>query len=378
MSRANKIKPTVFLSMMFLVSRAVLVGIGVAAIAYLPTVQGDEYRHINAGPALDMWYRWDAGFYTATALYGYQWSTFREPRADMAFFPVYPLSIRGLNRIVGCSQVSCALVNGLLISNIALLASVYLLFEIVKNNITSAVAYRSVALLLISPISIFLSGCYTESLFLFLNLLTFQALRKNKFYISLITSSISCLTRPVGVSLFLPLLFYSWNQSGRRRIIQLILSFLPVVVLIAYVMYMGSVVGDWLAYFKVNSQLWGRSVASRPWEVFTAYFTNENVAWWGWTLSWIDLLFTLFYLFLSIVLLMKNLNTGLFALFMILIPVASGNLISMPRYGGIVFPLYWVISQWANHKWKQMLVYVIFFLLMSLFVVRFTTWHWIA
>ncbi|MGC8947639.1 MAG: hypothetical protein ACP5N6_16005, partial [Anaerolineae bacterium] len=74
----NKVKPAVFLLLMFLLTRITLVVVGVASIAYLPMITGEEYRHIDTGPVLDMWYRWDAGFYTSIALYGYQWATFHK------------------------------------------------------------------------------------------------------------------------------------------------------------------------------------------------------------------------------------------------------------------------------------------------------------
>lgn len=376
----DKIKPVVFLLVVFLLTRAVLVTIGIASITYLPMITGDEYRHLEASPALDMWYRWDAGFYTAIAVYGYQWTIEHKPTADMAFLPLYPSSIRTINQIFKCSDIKRAVISGLLISNIALLVSVYLLFDIVSSCAGSKVAYHSVGLLLLSPNSIFLSGVYTESLFLCLSLIVFQSIRKEQFYIAVLAASLACFTRTVGLSLYLPLVLYSWKQSGRLRVIQLLLSHIPLVVFGAYIALTGFTAGDWLAYFSANAQIWQRTVLNKPWEVFTIYFSGgEDVSLWGWRLSWIDLLFTAFYLFLSLVVLVKNRSWGVFALIATLIPVSSGTLVSMPRYGSVVFPFYVVLAEWAGQrKHKQVLVYSGSILLLILFTARFTTWHWIA
>jgi len=295
----------------------------------------------------------------------------------MAFFPLYPGLIRGLNRITGCTQVRCALVNGLVISNLALLASVYMLFEVVRTHKGYAVAYRSVGLLLLSPISIFLSGCYTEALFLCLTLVVFLALQKKHFGLAVLAATAASLTRLVGAALCLLLLYDSWQSSRHRRMLRAVLSAVPLIALAVYIAYMGNTVGDWTAYFSANAHIWRRSAGNRPWEVFTGYFTEE-VSIWGWRRSWIDLFFTLFYLFLAIATFARDRAAGAFALLGIGIPLLSGTLVSMPRYGGVLFPFYQTVAEWADRRWKLALACAASFLLLALFTARFVTWHWIA
>ena len=66
------------------------------------------------------------------------------------------------------------------------------------------------------------------------------------------------------------------------------------------------------------------------------------MTWFGWRVSWIDLILTLFYLGLAVVLLIRERTRtwGLFALFALLIPIASGTLIGMPRFGAVIFAFY--------------------------------------
>lgn len=376
--RDDKVKIVAIFLIAFFLTRITLIGLGIASMAYLPMVTGEEYKHLDASPVLDMWYRWDAGFYTTIALYGYDWITHHQPSADIAFLPLYPLSIRSANYVLDCSEYNCAVVNGLIISNVALLVALFLLFYLTKYYESNKVAYRSAWLLMLSPISIFLSGVYTEALFLCLSLFVFFALSKKQLYLAIIATSLACITRPVGLALYLPLLIYTWRQTGQLRTKQLIMAHIPIVVFGIYILFAGLASGDWLAYFNANYQVWNRPVSGMPWRVFLRYFGDEDVTFWGWQLSWLDLIFTMLYLFLAIVTLRRNVLFGTFALGAILIPIASSTLVAMPRYGAIVFPFYIVVAQWADRTWKQVLLYSMSVLLLVAFTARFVTWHWIA
>src|SRR5690606_22142048 len=92
---------------LFIVTRIALVGIGAVAVTVLPSTEGPEFKHLLDGnPALDMWYRWDAGFYATIAIEGYDWYNEREVSADMAFLPLYPLAVHLAS---GLTPTGCAL-----------------------------------------------------------------------------------------------------------------------------------------------------------------------------------------------------------------------------------------------------------------------------
>ena len=89
---------------------------------------------------------------------------------------------------------------------------------------------------------------------------------------------------------------------------------------------------------------------------------------------------TLFYLALAVILLLREKTRlwGLFALVALLIPIASGTLIGMPRFGAVLFPFYILLAEWADRRYKQALVYGGAAALALLFIARFVTWRWIA
>lgn len=373
------------LLLLFAITRFALVAVGSVAALRLPTPEGEQFTHLlDGGAPLDMWYRQDAGFYTTIATLGYDWANERRPADDMAFLPLYPAFVRlasGVGLATGGERCplspylsTCATLGGLLVSNLALLANTLLLFGLARRRFGAAVAWRAVILLLVTFNSIFLSGVYTESLFLLWVLLTFWGLEREQFALALLCACLACLTRSVGVALFPALLVYAW---GRRSPAQMALSLLPPLIFAGYILGIGLYVGDPLAYFRAYTTTWGRASAS-PIEAFTVYFSGQSVSWFGWGVSWIDLAFTLLYLAFGIAVWRLERTWGAFALAAVVIPIATGTLLSMPRFGAIIFPFYLLLARWGDARWKQALLYGANAALWLLFVTRFVSWRWIA
>ncbi|MBE0688528.1 MAG: glycosyltransferase family 39 protein, partial [Anaerolineae bacterium] len=355
-------REVVLIIVLFLVTRLALVTVGTLANVYLPEnpTLGDELKHLlDGGPALDMWYRWDAGFYATIATEGYDWFNDRQPAADMAFLPVYPAAIRAVMTVTDCFftayQSTCATVGGLVVSNVALLGAAFLLYDLARRHANKITALSAVIILMITPNAIFLSGVYTEAPFLALCLLTFWLLDRKQFALALIPACLAALTRSVGIALYPALLWYAWHEGAvSRRLPRLLLAHVPLLVFAAYVLYAGSVAGEPLAYFRNYEVIWERDVTRSPWDTLLAYFGGEPVSWYGWRLSWIDLAAFGGYLVLGIITLRRRPAWGLFALAALLIPFASGTLVAMPRFGTVIFPFYILLAAWVRPRKSTM------------------------
>lgn len=373
----------------FVTTRIALVTASVVVMRIIPARTCNECAHLPAGPALDMWYRWDVGFYESIALYGYHWFEDRQPTADMAFYPLYPLALRAANKAVGCvgrdceanwlwscrSQL-CTTISGLAISNGLLLVSAWFLYLLARKRFGHKVGVRSIWLLMLAPNAIFFSGIYTESLFLFLALLTFVALDRDRFALAVGAACLAGLTRSVGVALYLPLLLYAWRHSPDRRVGRLLLAQLPVLVQAGYILYMGFYVHEPLAYFTANREIWGRTFSRLPDEL-GAYIRGD--AWlWGVGPTWLNLAFTLLYLVLTVFSFTIDLPMGLYATVALLLPIYSGTLLGMPRFGAVIFPLYIVLARWADRIYGQVLVYGASAAMALLIAARFVTWYFIT
>lgn len=370
---------------LFVATRLLVTGVGVASMSLLSSNEGEEFTHLlDGGPALDMWYRWDAGFYASIATYGYDWLNERRPADDMAFLPLYPLATRAVMAVSGCGYSpylsTCATVSGLVVSNAALLAATFLLFGLTRAVAGASAAWHAVGLLMLSPAGVFLSGVYTEALFLLLTLAVFVALERRRFGWAVVFAVLACFTRSVGVALVPALLWaaYRWpDGSPAARAGRMALALVPGVVFAAYIFGAGLYVGAPLAYFQTYNSTWERPAGS-VFGAFTAYFSGEPVSWFGWQLSWLDLLATLGFLALGLLILRRRVAWGLYALAAIAVPVFSGTLVAMPRFGLVVFPLYAWFGAWMRSRWRQALVYAVALALLLLVTSRFVTWRWIA
>jgi hypothetical protein len=223
--------------LLFVVTRAGLVAAGTWANTALEQNVGEQFTHLlDGGPALDMWYRWDAGFYATIATEGYKWFNERRPDADMAFLPLYPLTVGAVMRASGCGYTpylsTCATVSGLIVSNLALLGATFLLYDLARRRFDRLVGLGAAALLLVSPGAIFFSGVYTESLFLLWAVLTFWLLERGQFGWAVLVVCLAVLTRSVGLALFPALVWHALtltpNPSPSGRGASRSAGFLPV------------------------------------------------------------------------------------------------------------------------------------------------------
>lgn len=371
---------------LFIVTRLLITGIGVVSLRVLPANEGEEFTHLlDGGPALDMWYRWDAGFYASIATYGYDWVNERQPADDMAFLPLYPLATRAVMAVSGCGFTpylsTCATVSGMVVSNGALFAAACLLFLLTRAAAGTPAAWHAVGLLLLSPAGVYLSGVYTEALFLLLSLLVFVALERGRFGWAVAAAVLASLTRSVGVALVPALLWAAWRSSSESegaRWGRLVLALLPGLVFAGYILGAGWYVGAPLAYFQTYTSTWERPAGS-VFGAFAAYFSGEPVSWFGWQLSWLDLLAAIGFLALGVLVLRWRVTWGLYALAAIAVPIFSGTLVAMPRFGLVVFPFYSGLGRWMQAaRWRQALVYAAALALLLLITSRFVTWRWIA
>ena len=169
----------------------------------------------NAGAAIPMnslsvlwrtWDRYDSVYYLAIAKDGYGTNA-----GHAAFFPLFPMLVHGITW-----NVFSVMIGGLLISSLAGLVLMVVLYQLVLEELGEEVAKRSVLYMLVFPTAFFLWAIYPESLFLCLTVLSFYAMRHNRWWLAALFGLLACLTRPNGVFLFLPFCFEYLRQRSFR------------------------------------------------------------------------------------------------------------------------------------------------------------------
>lgn len=152
--------------------------------------------------------RWDAQYFIHIAKYGYTYEN------TLAFFPLFPLSMRYMSRVVSpvIDYSNVIVICGIVINFACFVKAALVLYDlslvVFKNT---KIAYRAAIIFCINPASIFFTALYTESLFAYLTFYSMLESTKNNPCVFL-PLSLSCLVRSNGlVNLGFPVYFWLRN-----------------------------------------------------------------------------------------------------------------------------------------------------------------------
>ena len=207
------------------------------------------------------WVHWDSHLYLSIAEQGYQYETGKT--SNIPFFPFYPMLIRAFMPIT----FNNAVLSGLIIANVSLLAGIILLADLVARDFGAMVAYRTVSALLLFPTSFFFGALYAESLALALLALTLWAVRRERWWLAGIAGLFLSATRVPGV-LIAPVLALAlisrngWRWPRFQPV--LLVPLLPVAGLGLFVLYQWHRFGSPFVFLQVQKKGWDQQL-SLPW-----------------------------------------------------------------------------------------------------------------
>jgi hypothetical protein len=208
----------------FVVTRLLLVLIGCTTALYLvPLLNPSQPIHplpgITQVPAMFwlMWDHFDAGFYLGIARSGYWPASTLKGMSNWAFFPLYPLLVRGVALLIGTQHHSAYLLAGLIVSAGATLVAEIALYQLAWREGSRPLARRAVWLLMIFPTSFYLSAQYPEALALALSLCCCFFVRKRAWWRAGITGGLAALTHPQGVLLVLVARYEAWHMLAEQQ-----------------------------------------------------------------------------------------------------------------------------------------------------------------
>lgn len=272
----------------------------------------------------------DAWFYRAIATTGYDGS-------NVAFFPVFPLTVRYL------APFGDFTLDALLLSHVALFAALVLLGTLaLRSGMSVEDAERAIFYLALFPTSYFLSMPLTESLFLLLSLGAFVCASGERWWLAGILGALAAATRVTGILLLPALLVFALERAPKRRLPLLWLALIPAG-LGAFMLHLYRTTGDALAFVHVQSQ-WKREPGwfFRPLAAFLGEPATLSLPW---NLVAMNFAIALLLLIAGLVLLVrKQYAFGTYALLATLLPLSSGSLQSIGRYALAAFPLFFVLA----------------------------------
>lgn len=180
-------------------------------LSFLFTFQDFQWAGVPLSSLWQVWKRWDTAYYLDISQIGYA-TDYRT-----AFFPFYSILIRGMTFIT-----HNPLLAALIISDIAGLVLLVVLYQMVLEDFDRERAYHAVLYLSIFPTAFFLASGYNEALFLCLSLLSFYNMRRGQWWLAGIFGLFASLTRSVGILLALPFCYeYLRHRQFHLRSIRL-------------------------------------------------------------------------------------------------------------------------------------------------------------
>lgn len=264
-----------------LATRITLLGVAYAATWLLATGEG-----LLAEGFVDIWARWDALHFFAVAEHGYTGAG--SGPYDTAFFPGFPLALRG-----GIALGLAPVVAGLLVSAIASLVAFAFLFQLAEHDAGRGAGRRAVLYLALFPTAVFLVAPYSEALFLAGAIPAFLFARRGRWTLAGIPAAVAVATRVAGVFVVFGLALEFLRQGdfsarkARAALAGLALGAMP---LAAYCAYLAAAKGDALRFLTDQRRGWWREIPTDPVSSFLAtwntwsnpdYPSNWIFAWRG-------------------------------------------------------------------------------------------------
>ncbi len=353
----------------FAATRAVLIVIAELASVIIGQRAGTHVQE-SSYALLAVWGRWDAVHYLDIATQGYQGT-------DMAFFPLYPLLIR----IVG-SLSGNHLVAGLLISNVSFFFGLLYLYKLLEREYDRAVARRAIFYASIFPTAIFFSAVYPESLFFVLTVASFYYMRTRSWLLAAVLGFFAALTRVEGVLLIVPFLVEWATQNRPLRPAwpyDLACGLLIPLGLSVYMAYLWVLRADPL-YFSHVQIHWNRHLAL-PWVSVANAFGKVFHAAGGQVVANQSLEIAFTFLMIAVLLGGWHRLRPSYIAYMalsILVPMSTSNLMSMPRFALVLFPMFAILARWGDRPWANNVILAFSLPLLGLFTVLFADWYWVA
>ena len=365
----------------FLWSRAALWAGAVFAFLWF-----EPNRHPNAarwdspivhdlGYGADVWARWDSVFFVRIAEHGYG-------RTSAAFAPLYPAVVWAVGHVFFGHYV----LAGTVVSLGAALGAFVLLHRLAESRLGADGARRTVLYLAVFPMTLFLQAVYSESLYLLLVLGAFALAERRRFAAAGLTAGLAVLTRTTGVALLPALAILAWRSRDRARAFAGLALSVPVAAL--YPLVLWRQVGDPWAFAHAQDQ-WHRHVsAAGPfgglWDAVVHWTPSGAGIHHAIAVNAEDLAFLVLFVPLAVVAWRRfGAAYGLFAAASLAVPLSYPSsrwpLLSLPRFGLVVFPLFLALAAIAAGRPRlHTAIVACSSVFLGIAVVQWALWQWVS
>jgi hypothetical protein len=345
-------------------------------------------------PALDIWARWDSGFYRDIAVDGY-WFESVDIHSAVVFFPLYPLLIRLAMTVLGD-----AVLAGVVVSHLCLLLALIFLYRLALLEMgDEPAARRAILYLSIFPTAFFFGAVYSESAFLLFAVACVYFARRRRWLAAALLGMAASATRVIGLALYVFLLIEWWTVYGpamrarlspgdhetpgalRPALLNLVVIQLSAAGLLLFMAYLWQRFGDPLLFLRAQAA-WSKGVGGSPFQIlrdllaglggllrgdFSAAWRLPDAAAGLMALAVVPLVWRRF-----------GLNYAVYTALSLLVPVLSGESQSLLRYVLVVFPLFFLLAHWGRRPMIHTAIVVAFCVFLGVLFTVFANWGWVA
>ncbi|MBX6372462.1 MAG: glycosyltransferase family 39 protein [Acidothermus sp.] len=329
------------------------------------------------------WERWDALWYLRIATDGYSVGDH-----SAAFFPGYPLAIRAVSTLLGGHP----LLASYLVSNLAFLAALVVVYRLTRHEFDTDLARRTVVLLAVFPSAFFFLAPYSEALFLLASASALYAARRSRWWTAVLAAAAATATRSAGVVVAAAVVFECLRQTAARGTGS---AGLLRAVGKSCVVGLGSLagIGSYLLWW------WRRT--GNAFEPFAAESGWDRYLQWPWVTLWHGVeqglayigIYASGYHSIDLIVVVLALAAGMWAV--LRLPVSyriytaaslvaplclefSGRaFMSMVRFVVVVIPLFWGFAVFARRFHASTAMVAVFGAGLGLFSLLFVNWYWI-
>lgn len=333
--------------------------------------------HVSANtyPFINMWARWDGGWYLDIAKHGYSFVPGKQ--SNVAFFPLYPCLVRVLHHLISLRHDAGWLLLGIALSNASLLVGLIYFHKLVRLDYGRSIAARAVLYLCVFPTTLFLSAVYSESLFFALVVGAFYYARKARWLTAGALAAAAALCRAPGVLLVIPLAleYFSQKQFHWRQIGPDFLSLvLAPIALAGHLTFLRWRFGEWDILSKAEAiKGWNRHLTP-PWGTLLYSFQSINslkgASEFFFTIAMLGLMF--------FVCSRLRPSYAVYAAVSLLFISSWGALTSAPRLGIVIFPFVIALALLGRNQAFNRTYLVFSALLAAVAMVIFSQWGWVA
>jgi len=361
--------------------RLLSAALGMFANVVFPLQEKQQFTVMGRPHAFwDAFARYDSGWYHGIARDGYAWV--EGGRSNLAFFPAYPLSMRHVGRLLG-SRPHHLYLGGILISWVAFVVALLLLYRLARLDVDEEAALRAVHYAALFPFAFFYGLVYSEALFLCLMVASFYGFRTRNWALAGLAGAVAVCTRVNGIMAAPAMAWIAWSSVREDR-----KAWPGAVTALALV---AAGFATWCAFnwqlsgnpleWKASIERWGyypgglpTQLSSLAWTLLTRpydYLVHDPAAPAD-TLNGLSALLVV----ACIPFVWWRLGTG-YALFMaanLALPLSSGSFLGLGRYCLVLFPFFIWLGGFHGQTTKTAIVGV-FTGLYALCLALFTTLH---